>query len=413
MAAPPLDAIDIFDPVHLDDPYPLYRTLREQAPVYRVPGTNFHLVTSWELVAEAAGRTTDFSSNLTAVLIQQPEGPPAIFDMDGGGQALHVLATADAPGHSAQRKLVSTVLAKRIRELGPTVSALVDQLWAEQLRDGRMDWATGMADRLPLALVAEVIGLPAADVPRLLRWAYDSTEMLGGVMTPDRLPVLVTAAAELTAYLAERFAADETGSTAADLSDAGTPDLLRVLARARDAGVISDAVAVLVLVQLVGAGGESTAGLIANAARILATRPDLQTLLREQPHLVPAFLEETLRFESPFRGHHRHVTADTTLGGVDLPAGSHLLLMWGAANRDPAVFADPDVFDPHRPNARSHSAFGRGLHFCVGSALAKMEAVAAVTALLDRSTEFTLAGSPRWVPSIMVRRQLSLPLQIR
>ncbi|WP_420880084.1 cytochrome P450 [Rhodococcus sp. (in: high G+C Gram-positive bacteria)] len=405
MTATPPDGLDIFDPAHLDDPYRLYAMLREHDPVYRVPGTDFHLVSSWALVTEALARPDDFSSNLTGVLVQRAGGPPVTFDMDGGGRAVHVLATADDPAHAMHRKLVLAQLAKRIRTLGPTVHALVDDLWHAGLRPGAtFEWAREMADALPLALVASLIGLPQSDVPQLLSWAYDSTEMLGGVVTADRLPELMASAAALTGYLYTEFAAAK--------RDPQT-DLLGVLAHACNEGELTDDVAVLILVQLVGAGGESTAGLIANATRILATNPELQERLRRAPQLLDAFLDEALRLESPFRGHHRHVVSDTALGGVPLPAGSHVLLLWGAANRDPATFDDPDTARLDRPNLKGHLAFGKGIHFCVGSALARMEARAALTTLLERTTSFTIADAgAEWVPSLMVRRHRSLPLEL-
>lgn len=405
MTATPLDGLDVFDPAHLDDPYRLYATLREHDPVYRVPGTDFHLVSSWELVTEALARPVDFSSNLTGVMVQQAGGPPVTFDMDGGGRAVHVLATADDPSHAVHRKLVLAQLAKRIRTLGPSVRTLVDELWDVGLRaDGTFEWAREMADALPLALVASLIGLPQSDVPQLLSWSYDSTEMLGGIVTTDRLPELVASAAALTGYLYTEFSAAK--------RDPQT-DLLGVLAHACNEGDLTDDVAVLILVQLVGAGGESTAGLIANAARILATDPELQDRLRNDPQLIDAFLDEALRLESPFRGHHRYVVADTNLGGVPLPAGSHLLLLWGAANRDPAAFVDPDAVRLDRPNLKGHLAFGKGIHFCVGSALARMEALAALTTLLERTTSFTIADDgAEWVPSLLVRRHASLPLRM-
>ncbi|SDD71559.1 cytochrome P450 [Rhodococcus tukisamuensis] len=403
MTALPLDGIDIFDPANLDDPNPLYRSLRESSPVHRVPGTDFYLVSTWDLVTEATARVEDFSSNLTGVLVQQPDGPPVTFDMDGGGRAVHVLATADDPTHGRHRKLVLHTLGRRIRALGPTVDLLADRLWAEGLRDGRIDYAADMADKLPLALIAHLVGLPEQDVPQLLAWAYDSTELLGGVATGDRLGRLVASSVELAGYLHTRFVAAK-----ADPRD----DLMGVLAAACRAGELTDDVAVLILIQLVGAGGESTAGLIASAARLLAARPDVQERLRAEPALVDAFLDEALRLESPFRAHHRHVVSDATLGGVALPAGSHLLLLWGAANRDPARFERPDEIVLDRPSIRSHLAFGKGAHFCVGSALARMEALAAITLLLDRSSDVGLAGDAVWVPSIFVRRHHSLPLQI-
>ncbi|SEM14462.1 cytochrome P450 [Rhodococcus maanshanensis] len=403
MTALPLEGIDIFDPANLDDPNRLYRALRENSPVHRVPGTDFYLVSTWELVSEAAARVDDFSSNLTGVLVQQPDGPPLTFDMDGGGQAIHVLATADDPTHAHHRKLVLQTLGKRIRALGPTVDRLADRLWDEGLRDGRIDYATDMADKLPLALIANLVGLPESDVPQLLTWAYDSTELLGGVVTADRLGQLVTSSVELAGYLHTQFVGAKK-----DPQD----DFMGVLARACADGDLTDDVAVLILVQLVGAGGESTAGLIANSARLLATNPGIQNWLRDNPALVDHFLDEALRLESPFRAHHRHVVADTTLGGVTLPAGSHALLLWGSANRDPARFERPDEVVLDRPSIRSHLAFGKGTHFCVGSALARMEALAAVTMLIKRSSDIALADDAAWVPSIFVRRHLSLPLQI-
>ncbi|MFE6921747.1 cytochrome P450 [Nocardia sp. NPDC057663] len=405
-----LGAIDLFDAAVLDDPYPLYRTLREHAPVHRVPGTDFFLVASWAAVTEATARTADFSSHLTGVLVAQPGAAPVTFDLDATGQAVHVLATADGTVHSTHRSVVGPALAKRVRTLGPVVTALTEQLWAEELDGDRIDWATGIADRLPLALIAELVGLPRADVPQLLSWAYDSTEMLGGIVADGRMTALVTSAAELANYAYGAVTAAKDRAAGLDSPEA----LIDVLAAALAAGRIDEQQAVLIVVQLIGAGGESTAGLIASAARLLATDLDLQSRLRDRPELVPAFLDEALRVESPFRGHHRHVVADTELAGVALPAGSHLLLLWGAANRDPAMFGDPDVVDLERPRGRAHAAFGAGAHFCIGSALARLEATAAITLLLERTERFTLVDDapPRWMPSLFVRRHASLPLHI-
>ncbi|TQF69247.1 cytochrome P450 [Rhodococcus spelaei] len=401
-----LSGIDIFAGDVLDDPYPVYGRLREFAPVHRVPETDFYLVSTWELVAEAAARTEEFSSNLTGVLVRTEHGAPTTFDMSGGGQAVHVLATADEPDHRRHRKQVlPTLVAKRVRALEPVVRELAERLWTEGHDGDRIDWATAMADRLPLAMVAHLVGLPEQDVPRLLVWAYDSTELLSGIVGDDGLARLVGSAAELAGYLHAKFALAQ-----ADPRD----DLIGDLARACTGGELAEHEAVLMLVQLVGAGGESTAGLIASAARLLATRADLQATLREHPESIDAFLDETLRLESPFRGHHRHVRVDAVLGGVPVPAGSHLLLLWGSANRDPAVFPDPDEFDLHRPNIRSHMAFGKGLHFCVGAVLARMEARVAVSLLLERGGLVALDGpdATRWVPSLFVRRHRRMVLAV-
>lgn len=399
--------IDLFDPGVLDDPYPIYDRLRTESPVHRIVDTDFYLVSRWDLVMAATTRPADFSSNLTAALVRRPDGSAAVFDLDGGGQAIHVLATGDDPTHQAHRKLVLPALVtKRIRALEPTITAAADRLWEEGFRDGHIEWMSAMGDRLPMTLVAKLIGLPDADISQLLAWGYTSNELLDGVVTTDRLVVVVTAATELAGYLRHQLvqACDHPGD-----------NLLGDLAKACAAGELTMDVAVLILIQLVGAGGESTAGLIGNATRILATDAALQARLRAEPDLLGTFLEEALRLESPFRAHHRHVVRDTALGDTDLPAGSHLLLLWSAANRDPAIFPAPNEIRLDRPAQRSHLAFGKGIHFCVGAALARLEARIALQTLLTRSTSFDLSPNPdaaQWVTSIFVRRHRRLDLTI-
>jgi cytochrome P450 family 144 len=405
MTFAPADSLDVFDPRHIDNPNRLYQMLRTSAPVHRVGDTDFSLVSSWDLVNEAVRRTDDFSSNLTAVLVRGPAGTSSTFEMDTLGSAMHVLATADDPAHAAQRRIVAPAIGQRLKALEPMVTDLVAHLWSEHLCDGRIEWVSGMADRLPLAVVGRLLGLPDDDLPQLLSWAYDSTEMLGGLVDGDRMEQLVTSTVELAGYMYAKLQSAR---------DEPREDVLGVLAAAVDAGEFTQDVGVLILLQLIGAGGESTAALTANAARLLATDAELQDRLRAEPALIDTFLEEALRLESPFRGHQRHVTTDTSLGGVDLPAGSHLMLMWGAANRDPANFAEPDRVDLERKGSRAHLAFGKGAHFCIGAALARMEARATIQVLLTHSTRVSLAENdePRWVPSIMVRRHEYLPLLI-
>ncbi|WP_329405207.1 cytochrome P450 [Nocardia vinacea] len=358
-------------------------------------------------VMAATTRPADFSSNLTAALVRRPDGSAAVFDLDGGGQAIHVLATGDDPTHQAHRKLaLPALVAKRVRALEPTITAAADRLWEEGLRDGHIEWMSAMGDRLPMTLVAKLIGLPDADISQLLAWGYTSNELLDGVVTTDRLVVVVTAATELAGYLRHQLvqACDHPGD-----------NLLGDLAKACATGELTRDVAVLILIQLVGAGGESTAGLIGNATRVLATDPALQTRLRAEPDMLVTFLEEVLRLESPFRAHHRHVVHDTALGDTDLPAGSHLLLLWSAANRDPAIFPAPNEIRLDRPAQRNHLAFGKGIHFCVGAALARLEARVALQTLLARSTTFRISPNPdaaQWVPSIFVRRHRRLDLTI-
>lgn len=383
---------DLLDPVNLDDPYPLYARLRAEGGIHRITETDFYLATTHDAVHEATGRPGDFSSNLTATLTRD-----GIFDMNAEH---HVLATADDPHHAEDRRLVLPALvAKRIRVLEPYIADASARLWHEHAAHNTIEWMSAMGDRLPMTLVAKLIGLPDDDVPQLVQWGYGSTELLGGVFGMERITEAATAATQLAGYLYEKFAGARREPGA---------DLLGDLVRAQ----VPDQTALLILIQLVGAGGESTAGLVGNAARLLATDADLQRQVRAEPQLIPALLEETLRVESPFRGHHRHIRTDTTLAGTALPKDGHLLLMWGSANRDPQAHPEPDRVRLDRDSPRGHLAFGKGLHFCVGAALARTEARIAITTLLARTSWIELAEA-RWVPSIMVRRHQCLELNYR
>ena len=166
------------------------------------------------------------------------------------------------------------------------------------------------------------------------------------------------------------------------------------------------------MIILFSAGGESTGSLLGNSMGILATRPELQQRVRENPDLLGPFIEETLRYEPPFRGHYRHVVTDATLGGTDLPAGSRLLLLWGAANRDTAQYDSPHEFRLDRPAGKGHITFGKGAHFCVGAALARLEARFVIGELLRRTSWIEAAETGRWLPSLLVRRLERLQLRV-
>jgi cytochrome P450 family 144 len=180
-------------------------------------------------------------------------------------------------------------------------------------------------------------------------------------------------------------------------------------------GVLSRDEAAFALMVLVGAGAETTTSLIGNALRVLAERAAVQAELRRSPVRIPAFIEEVLRLESPFRFHPRSVARDTELGGVAIPAGALVVLCWAAANRDDAVFDRPDELILDRTNVGMHLAFGRGIHHCVGAPLARLEARVVLTKLLQRSSGLALDGDdpPRRVDSLWVHRHERLPIVIQ
>lgn len=396
-------AHELFEPTCLQDPYPLYDRLRAHAPVAQVGDSPFFVVSSFDAVLEATARTHDFSSNLTATMWSQADGTVTAFGMGEPGNPIHVLATADEPAHAAHRKMVlPRMAAKRIAELEPFIAATTaDLLTAAR---GEFEWMSTLADRLPMLVVAQLLGLSATDVDHLVSWAYASTQLLDGLVDTEQLTASGIAAMELGGYLTERF-----GEASANPGENLLGDLATYCAAER----VDRDTAVFMLIQLVGAGGESTASLIGSAVGILSRQPELAGKLRQDPAMIAPFLEEVLRFESPFRGHYRHVLADAELAGVALPADSHLLLLWGAANRDEAVFEDPNEFRLDRPNIKSHLAFGKGGHFCLGAALARLEARIVISSLLSTGGTICPAGEAEWQPSLLVRRLHRLPLSVR
>jgi cytochrome P450 len=399
------DPIELFDAGSLQDPYPLYDQLRAAGAVGQIGDSEFYAVSSWDAVVDVITRVDEFSSNLTATLVYQPDGTITPFTMAPIGDPSHALAVADDPVHAVHRKLLLPRLAaKKIHALEAFVSETAERLWTDSLRDGRIEWMGAVANRLPMMVVARLIGVPETDVDKLVEWGYAGTQLLEGLVSADQLATAAASVMELGGYITDHFA-----RAAANPRD----NLLGDLAAACAAGELDDVVALGIMITLFAAGGESTASLLGSAAWILATRPDIQQQVRENPELLAAFIDETLRYEPPFRGHYRHVVVDTALGGTELRAGSRLLLLWGAANRDPAHFDAPDEFRLDRAAGKGHITFGKGAHFCVGAALARLEAAVVLRRLLERTTAIDVADVGRWLPSLLVRRLEKLELTVR
>ena len=400
------------------DPTTFYSRLHTGSPVQRIGESSFFAVGSWDLIADAVRRPEDFSSNLTATMVWHGDGTVSEFPVAGLGDAMHVLATADGARHRDHRKLaMRSVSPARIRELEPTIRRCLTEAWADDLRGGRIDWVSAVAQRIPMEVATAVIGLPVADRATLTRWAIATNVLIDGVITPDQLTTATAAVGELTAYLSAALRHTDTDTDTDTGAGAGSeesgPTALGEVARRVADGSLDHETAVMILFQLVAAGAESTTSLLNSVVWLLDRHPDVAGRLRRDPDLIPVFVEEALRLETPFRGHFRHVVADTTLGDAHLPAGSHIFLMWGAANRDPAHFVDPAAIDLDPAARRSHLAFGKGMHLCVGAALARLQARLAVEHLLRSTTAFRVdLTQAAWEPGVLVRRFTTLPLTI-
>lgn len=399
------DPIQFFGTDAIQDPYPIYARMRAESPVHRIGDSDFYVVCGWNALVDAVSRVDDFSSNLTATVVFDENGAVRPFPMMALGDPMHVLATADDPVHAVHRKILLPHLsAKRVRVIEQFAVDTAQLLWSESLIDGRIEWMSAMANRLPMMVVAQLLGLPHDDVDKLIRLGYATTTLLDGIVTPDQIQAAGAAAMELGGYVLEHFAAAATNPQ---------PGLIGDLASRCASGELEQNVAMGMMLTLFSAAGESTASLLGSAAWILVSQPDIQKQVREDPDLLGPFIEETLRYEPPFRGHYRHVRHDTTLAGVDLPANSHLLLLWGAANRDAAQFDAPHEFRLGRGGGKGHVTFGKGAHFCVGAALARLEAQIVLRMLLDRTEWIEAVGVGNWLPSILVRRLERLELAVR
>jgi len=399
------DPIAFFGGDALQDPYPLYDRMRAEAPVHQIGDSVFYAVCGWDAVVDAVNRVEDFSSNLTATMVYHEDGTLTGFPMFEPGTDIQALATGDDPAHAKHRKILLPHLsAKRIRIIEEFTVHTARRLWDENLEDDLIEWMSAVANRLPMMVVANLLGLPDTDVDRLIRLGYATTTLLDGVVTQAQLEAAGLATVELSTYVMEHFE---------KASGSEEPGLIPDMAARYASGEVSQGEAMGIMITLFSAAGESTASLLGSAAWILADRPDIQKQVREHPELLNAFIEEVLRCEPPFRGHYRHVWRDTTLDGVEVPANSHLLLLWGAANRDPAQFNAPHEFRLDRSGAKGHVTFGKGVHFCVGAALARLEAQIVLGMLLERTTWFEAGDVGEWLPSILVRRLERLELAAR
>ena len=403
----PLEARTVIDPDVWADPYAFYERLRREQPVWLVPGLDLAYVATHELIVDALRRVDDFSNHLDVLLITGDDGNPTLFRTDEFGEGTTTLATADPPEHTVHRSVVfPELVARRMEAMRPEIEAFVDEQFSVARSQGnRVKWANTVAHPVPARVIGRLIGLPNEDWPDVMKWALHGGQLLAGFHTRETMNAISQENAGASHFLYAKLAEA--------CNDPGD-DMMGVCAKAMANGDISRGEAIGTLTVLLGAGGESTASLIGNAVRMLAENSALQEQLRADHSLIDNFIEEAVRLESPFRGHYRQVKRDCELGGVTLKAGTTAFLLWSSANRDPAEHDRPDEVVLDRRISRSHLAFGRGIHHCVGAPLARLETLCSLERLLQESSWFTLADDdpPRWERSVFVRRHEHLPLDV-
>jgi cytochrome P450 len=394
----PLSEFNPLDPATVESPFEFYRALREQAPVHEVPGLGF-IVSSYELLLEALGDPLRFSSKSGPAVNAAPD--PEVLEVRRQGYPnVDTLLTNDPPDHIRYRSLVSRAFsARRVAGMEGYIRTVANELVDDFATEGSVELVRRFAVPLPLSVIADQLGVPRGDMALFKKWTDDSVAPLGGMISKERALECARSVVEFQHYFARKIE---------ERRGAPEDDILSDLIDARIDGVAPlDVPEMLSIIQqFLVAGNETTSNLISSAALLLTQNPDQLELVSRDPSLIPNMVEEALRLESPVQGLFRVATRDTELGGVTISRGARLVVLYAAANRDPAQFPDPDRFDVRRENARTHLAFGRGEHFCIGAALARMEAAVAFEILLARLPNLRLApGSNdlRHVPSFILR----------
>ncbi len=397
------------DPEIVENPYPFWTWLRSEAPVYEVPEAGYYLVSRYEEVLRVCRDPQTFSSGLEGLVQRDAQGRARLERTKLIGQPQsRVLGVADGETHSGHRRAVGrTFSPSRMERMSSLAKEIVERCVDRFAGETDVDLIQALAIPLPRELMTRLLGLPIEDQPNLQAWTDDAMRLSGGLASPEELARSWEAIDQFQAYLTERFE---------DAIETPGENVMGDLARAVRSAESGKAglerwEAIAMLYQLVVGGIETTVGLIGSTIRHAASLPGEWGRLREAPARISEFIEETTRLDGPAIGNYRRTTREVELAGLKLPKGSTLVLLWGSANRDAAQFPNADQFTLGRPNIKTHVGYGHGTHFCIGAALARMEARIALQTLVQRYERITLHDAPdgfRHKPSLGIRRLMSL-----
>ncbi|OLE26878.1 MAG: cytochrome [Catenulispora sp. 13_1_20CM_3_70_7] len=387
-------------PEGIADPHPYIERMRAQGKLVKTP---LPWVTCDHALVRAILRDDRFGVRSSArieipKILQKfanrvpppanPADPPAMLRMN-------------PPEHSAMRKpVVSAFTPRAVKKLRDRVETITEELLDAMPSGGSIDLVESFASRVPIAIIFEMLGMPREDQERFLAWGEDMTPMLDVGISRRTYGRAMRSAQSLNDYLdlhIERLRREPGEDVLSNMVRSGDLDHYALKANASI---------------LIGAGFETTANLIGHTVSLLLGHPEQLDRLREEPDLWPNAVEEALRYEPPVFITARSALADLDLEGVHLPQGSMVMLSLAGANRDPAVFTDPQRFDVARPNAGEHLSFSNGVHACFGASLARMEATHAVRSLFERFPDMRPAAPPRLRQQLTFRGYSRVPVHL-
>lgn len=385
MTAPVSSDVDIFDDKVLLDPYPVYAELRELAGVVHLPANDVYALTRYDVIRGALGDWEAFSSKSIGF-------NPMVNEALAGTSL-----ASDPPVHTGLRAALSENLTPRaLRGLRQTIEVKADALVADLVTQRSFEAIDALARVLPLEVVADLIGFTGPVRDNMLRWGEAAMQVIGPLN--QRTAESFSVAGELYGWCSTVTAADLTpGSVGRGIFDA----------EAR--GAIPPNTAGHIIHQYLGAGIDTTVAALGNVVALFAANPDQFDLVRNDPDLVPAAFNEVLRFWAPVHAWGRQATRAVEVDGVVIPAGSQVAILFGAGNRDPRHYADPDTFRVER-NPVDHLSFGYGPHGCAGQGLARIETHAVIAALAKRISRIEVGPEER-VPSNITRSINVLPVR--
>lgn len=386
-----LESIDATSPDTLANPYPYYARLRSEAPVFRDPKTGIVSVSSYALVLEVNKRPKVFSSDFATLL---GSGGAGRLDAEEtailaeGLERRDTLLTADPPEHTRYKRVAMQALPRqRVLDMAPYVAEVTHDLIDRFAAAGEVEFKSQFAELLPGIVIADLLGVPRADLPQFQQWVRAAILRLNGNAKPHERADLARSEIDMQSYFC---------AIMAERREHPGDDVISALVTATipegdGERPLDDAEAFSIIQQIFTAGQEATAHALAYAVAQLLANPEQMKAIMADPGLVPNWVEETARHLSPSHNMWRVVKEDTVLGGVALKAGEPMLLRYGSANRDTAKFPDADRFDVSRANASEHIAFGAGVHTCLGMHLARVEMVTALPIVLERLTNLRFA----------------------
>ncbi len=370
------------------DPYAVYRRIRDKDPVHRMRLVDAWVLTRYEHADAVLRDHKRFSAE----------------DRRFHDVGLTTMLDIDPPDHTRLRSLVSRAFTPRsVSRWHRRVQEIADRLLDAVAGHDRFDLISALGYPLPVTVIAEMLGVPAEDMDRFEGWSNDIALIVEPILTPAQVEGVRRATEELFAYFETIVEARQREPR---------EDIVSALLAAKEEGdTLTREELLSTMLLILVAGNETTRNLIGNGMLALLRHADQVQRLRDEPGLLEPAVDELLRYDSPVQLDGRVVREDLELGGKRLRAGEKVIALLGAANRDPAAFANPDALDISRTE-KSHLSFGRGIHYCLGASLALLETRIAFRGLLDRFASIRLAAEPRYRDGIVLRGVESLWIEV-